>query len=944
MATVIQRSFAGGEIAPALYSRVDVSKYQSGLRTCRNMLVMRHGGLTNRPGTRFIGQAKNLNENVRLIPFSVSRTLTYVIEMGKFYFRFIRNGAYITEAAKTITFITKANPAVVSSASHGFSNGDDVILSGIVGMTELNGRTVRVSNATTNEFEITDLNGNDIDSSAFTTYSSGGSASKIYELATDYNDTHLFDIRYVQSADVMTFAHPYYPPTDLRRTSDTNWSLSSIDTTPGSYAGVITVTGGPAGSETFRYKVTQILTDQNNVETTGENATGQITSKATPTAASPININFGLGSATSIGNLYKEVNGVFFLLGFAQGSSVDFKDFGQDVDTSKTIPVATDLFQATGYTVSSISQADPCVVATSSAPGEISTGDPVIIFGGDMTEVRSNLYFASKSGSNITLLDENGDGIDSTAFTAYTSGAEIYRVGEWPSAVTYFQQRRCFANTVDQPERIFGSKTGQISNFVTSIPIQDDDALEFQIAGAQVNKIEHLLDLNSLVVFTESGEWAVDGDDAGILRPTSINPKQQSYNGSNNVKPIVVGRSALYVQARGSVVRDLGFEFSADGYQGNDLTIFSAHLFDDFNLVDGAYQQIPHSVAYYVRDDGVLLALTYVREQGVIAWSRHDFSGGLVKSVATISEAEEDSVYVVVEREIDGNTVKYIERLETREFTDVLESKFMDSHLTYDGRNTSATTMTLSGGTDWDYLETLTLTASASYFSSDDVGSEIHLTDSSGGIIRFSINTFSSATVVTGKANRTVPVSLRSTAATSWSKAVKTFRGLDHLEGEQVSIFADGFVVASPNNASYDTVTVTNGAVTLAKAYSFVHIGLPYLSDVESLDIDTVQGETMVDKRKMIQEVTVFVEDSRGLWAGPKPPSNDTVDPLEGLTEFKLRQDEGYDDPVELKTEPIDVIIRPEWNSNGRVFMRQVDPVPLSVLSVAPAGYIPFGR
>jgi hypothetical protein len=104
------------------------------------------------------------------------------------------------------------------------------------------------------------------------------------------------------------------------------------------------------------------------------------------------------------------------------------------------------------------------------------------------------------------------------------------------------------------------------------------------------------------------------------------------------------------------------------------------------------------------------------------------------------------------------------------------------------------------------------------------------------------------------------------------------------------------------------------------------------------------QGETMVDKKKLVNKVTMQVESTRGVWVGGSPPTDDDDDPLEGLTEVKIRNDEAYDDPVELKTGDIDVTIQSSWNSNGRVFIRQVDPVPLSILSIEPAGYLPTGR
>jgi len=183
---------------------------------------------------------------------------------------------------------------------------------------------------------------------------------------------------------------------------------------------------------------------------------------------------------------------------------------------------------------------------------------------------------------------------------------------------------------------------------------------------------------------------------------------------------------------------------------------------------------------------------------------------------------------------------------------------------------------------------------------------------------------------------------MRGVAIEDWSLAVSSVSGLWHLEGKDVSIFGDGFVVASPNNAAYDIVTVTNGSVSLGKHYGVVHVGLPFTSDLETLNIDTSQGETLADKNKLITEVTMFVQDTRGIWAGSRPPSDDDVDPLENLREVKVRNSEGYDDPVALRTGIMEVQINGGWNDNGRTFIRNVDPVPASILTIVPMGYLPF--
>lgn len=508
----------------------------------------------------------------------------------------------------------------------------------------------------------------------------------------------------------------------------------------------------------------------------------------------------------------------------------------------------------------------------------------------------------------------------------------------YPSCVAYFQQRLMFGNSNNDPQTVWGSRTGAFTSFTKRSPIQDDDSIQYDIPGLQVNEVRHLLDLNKLVILTAGTEIVAQGNGDGAITPTSPGLKTQSYNGSSPIKPLTVNETALYVQAESSIVRDIGFEFQIDGYRGNDLTIFSSHLVDGYTISDWAFQKTPHSVVWAVRDDGVLLSLTYVREQQMLGWARHD-TDGEYESVACIPEGNEYAVYVVVKRTINGSTQRSIERFYTRFIDDVKDMVFMDCAATYDGRNTGATTMTLSGS-GWTHSDTLTCTASASTFVSGDVGNEVQLTDSDGSVIRLEITAFTSATVVTVRPNRDVPSGLQATATTDWALAKDVITGLTHLEGETVSVMGDGFVLASPNNPAYATVTVASGQITLDRPYGVVHVGLPYVSDLETLDIDQPQGETLSDKKKLVSRVSAKVYKSRGIFAGASAPSDDGLD---GLYELKTRDSESTDDPPDLLTETVEINIRPEWNSSGSVCLRQVDPLPMTILSVMPTGLIVGG-
>jgi hypothetical protein len=426
---------------------------------------------------------------------------------------------------------------------------------------------------------------------------------------------------------------------------------------------------------------------------------------------------------------------------------------------------------------------------------------------------------------------------------------------QYPSAVGIYQQRRLFANSYEEPETVWASRTGAYKNFLVSIPLEDDDAVTWSMAGRQVNRVKHLLDLQRLIVFTSGSEMTVEGDEAGILRPDAINPRKFSRNGISDLRPLEINDSAIYVQARGTIIRDLKPQPASQSYDSTDLTIFAAHLFTGFTVVDWDYALAPHSIVWAVRSDGTLIGLTYLPEQAIFGWHRHD-TAGVIERVCVVPEGDEDRVYIVVKRTIDGDEVRYIERLHSRYFAALEDAVFVDSALSYDG----------------------------------------------------------------------VPED--------------TFIGLEHLEGEDVSIIADGEVIANPNNPDLAVVTVSGGQVVLDEPASVVHIGLPYLSDIETLDIDTPQGRSLKESKMKIGVVHLMVEKTKGLLAGRREPPTTGAANV-GLQPLNYPSDETYIDDDGLATDAVKVVIESNWDSNGRIFVRQLDPVPVTLLAAIPQGNFP---
>ncbi len=225
--TVAFTNFTAGELSPRLDGRTDLGKYFNGSKVLENMVVHPHGGASRRPGTKFVHEIKTSSAQTRLIPFEFSTTQTYILELGNLYIRFFKDGGIITEGNKTISAITKANPAVVTATSHGYSDGDFIIISSVAGMNQVNNRTFKVANKTTNNFQLQDVDGNNVNSSDYQTYTSGGVANKIYQITSPWATNDIATLKFAQSADTMYLVHPDYAIRKLTRSAHTNWTIST---------------------------------------------------------------------------------------------------------------------------------------------------------------------------------------------------------------------------------------------------------------------------------------------------------------------------------------------------------------------------------------------------------------------------------------------------------------------------------------------------------------------------------------------------------------------------------------------------------------------------------------------------------------------------------------------------------------------------------------------
>lgn len=285
------------------------------------------------------------------------------------------------------------------------------------------------------------------------------------------------------------------------------------------------------------------------------------------------------------------------------------------------------------------------------------------------------------------------DVIDALGSTDWT---EDYKFSAWnggtgyPQCAGFFQDRFMIGPTEAQPYMLWGSRSGDYPNFSVekaSGTITDDSAVALPFISREQKKVLHIVPAADLIIMTSGNEWVISGSDT--LTPTKSNPKPQSSRGSNAVDPILIGTRIIFVQGNGRTVRDMGYSFESDAYDGMDLTLLAKSLTNGKSIVSAAYMQDPDSRLYFVRSDGVMLCLSYVQDQKVYAWS-HLVTDGKFKSVANIT-GDEDMVYAVVERTLGGKTVRTIER-----FTGYAETTDPNDYVLLD----AAITLEDSEGTD----------------------------------------------------------------------------------------------------------------------------------------------------------------------------------------------------------------------------------------------------
>lgn len=658
-----------------------------------------------------------------------------------------------------------------------------------------------------------------------------------YEITNDYTEEELDSLKYTQSADVMFLVQPNHPPATLTRYANDNWTFERMD-----------ITGGPfADSE---------LTAESTTTITASATTGEVTLTASADIFTADMVDDLIALTHFVDSDYKKgtpsANGTNLIVSVLPHSSVYVESFG---------------FWDGNFTLEKYDRLTGQWVKIRSQSGnrsqnynltEENDSDEITQYRVTSTEFNTDVW----SGENeqqrgyITIQAFGNDYTGHVLITGYTSATQVtgtvkkqlasteatkdYQFASWsqkngfPTCAGFFEDRLVFAGSKAEPQTFWASKTGDYYNFGTSIPALDNDAITATLNGGQMNGIKAIIAFGEMILLTAGGEYKVTGNGKPITGENVLSQAQE-YRGISDVLPVTVGSRIVYLQQQGNLIRDLAYSYDVDKYTGDDLNLLASHLFERHKITSMTYQQTPNSIVWCTRDDGVLLGLTYLKEQDVYAWHQHSTAHGKFINVCAISGPQEDELYCVVERE--GNY--YVERMEAREASaEPQDQYFVDSGITVNG-NTKTNEVT----------------------------------------------------------------------------------GLDHLEGLEVAILADGNV--------QPLQTVTDGKITLKRAYSKIHVGLPIHTEMQTLPLEfNAEDGTFMSRKKRVSALMAMFKDSRGgLYGIGDGPKN----------EFKWRSTEKWGDPIALFTGKKKMPVpQANWNETVMVTISQEDPLPLTILSLVP--------
>lgn len=663
----LQASFTGGEVSPSLHGRVDLARYHVGVKTMLNFFCHAAGGVSNRPGTYFIGEVEDSTKVHRLVTFVFSVEQAYCLVFGDATMQVIMDGGFVMDGASPYTLVTP------------YSSED---LAGL----------------------------------QFTQ-----SADTLYVTHPDYFPRKITRTAHdAWNINSLSFSGPWELPLNmvgemlLPETSAIGGANEDVDIE----CTASFFTSGMVGSElrfgyvnpmdsfTIQWKKATIDQYTSTTQVRVDVLEGGLFGFVYNYNPCFFNKWWFWKDASTGGGSVDIVEGLATLNNGSGGTAILQQNY-IPVVADRTIVIRINVVT---WAVGGVPTAT-FKIGTQAGLSDIASGSAgvgTLVFTPSVSAICITLEYTNTTNDidlEVKKLWVNDQFVEVETINWYISTCD--RTDLYPVSPAFFEQRFVMGGSNEKPQTICHSRTGDYENFDFETPIVDDDSFSYIIAAKEVNNIRWMVPLKELIVGTEGAIWRVArGEQTSVMTPSSIDVKLQANYGCAPIEPIAIGDSVLFIQRGATKIRNLRYSLESDGYTGDDLTVFAEHIFENKTIVDWAYARMPDSILWCVLSDGTLAGMTFNPEHKVFGWHRHETDGEF-ESVTVVPGDTTDDVYFVVKRYIDSAYVRYVEQLMPR-ITDEDEYDyfFVDCGLTYD--STPATTIT-----GLDHLEGETVVALA---------------------------------------------------------------------------------------------------------------------------------------------------------------------------------------------------------------------------------------
>lgn len=526
---------------------------------------------------------------------------------------------------------------------------------------------------------------------------------------------------------------------------------------------------------------------------------------------------------------------------------------------------------------------------------------------------------------------------ESDVMLRHTGPGQIVRYQ--PTVGIIFQERHVTnGNTSLSRDQVFASRTTKTRNFYRDYPVDADSALAMKTSSVGRSRVLHFHDGGGLLAFTTGGIYSTPN---GALVPqTAFFEKRSTLVIQEQVPPLEVPGAIFMMNATDDSLTGLINSQESLGLAGQDLSIYNNHMYFKRKVVSWSFQGGPIPLIWSVLSDGTAIAMSFNYQEQLRAFCRIETDGEFQQVMTHEKDDGTFDVYFTILR----NGVKIIEKLADRYVDNLREYIGLDSTVIQDGSIfalTGGTTMSVTPLTPDDWDGTLVLSNTGFIFTNNPgegaVGTVFRFFMSDDTTRDLTVTQFINATTVHVTSDIEFPPEESTNLHGYYT--FKTINGLSHLEGKTVGVVRDGFIESSPLNTieNYQTYVVTGGAITLTgdTRAAIAYVGLPYACSIETLDVTTVEQKPVKPESKLLQSVNISLYNSRGLYVSDRLPKDWTNENMENTEQYEEDLVEPNLNGVLLQpyTREIEIGVAANWDSNGRIALRSVDPYPWELLS-----------